>query len=113
MKNIEEMKKAEKSLLMYLETRAVDHAGSIDSRKMNSEDFELAEKWNEEKFIEFGRICTEDIERKKNFHPTENNKHWCHLSEEAFTIVHQLRKVRADSSWKNRTYMTTAEKKEE
>jgi len=49
------MTKGERSLLLYLETRAVDHAGKVDCQHMNGEDFKIAEQWNERGFLFFRR----------------------------------------------------------
>lgn len=40
--------KDEKSLLLYLETRAVDCSGSVDTRHMNTSDQKTAAAWHEE-----------------------------------------------------------------
>jgi hypothetical protein len=88
--------KVEKSLLLYLESCVVDFAGKIDSTKMNHEDYKLAEKWNHQGFIKFGRISYDDIIGSKT--------HWVELSEHAWNHAITLRKERADRMAKNSTY---------
>lgn len=86
MKTLEDMTKDERSLLLYLETRAVDYGGKIDTRHMNKEDIDTAKGWNKEGFLWFGRIKFHDIA----YHMT----HWCELSDEAWSLAHQERKAR-------------------
>lgn len=45
MKTLDTMTSDERSLLLYLETRAVDHGGKVDAQHMNKEDFDIAKKW--------------------------------------------------------------------
>jgi hypothetical protein len=70
MKPLSEFTKDEKSQLLYLETRLVDHAGRIDVRRMNDADWEIMHRWKKEGFVDFGRVCFEDIKL-----PGET--HWC------------------------------------
>ena len=55
------MTKRELSLLLFLESCAVDLRGRIDVRHMNSEDMETARKWNEIGYVLFGRRKMDDI----------------------------------------------------
>lgn len=100
--------KDKRSLLLYLETRAVDHGGRIQDANMNADDFALAERWAETGYIEFGRIASEDLTGGA----ITASLHWCHLSSEAMDDAHRLRRERADRMWANRTWRTTAEKRE-
>ena len=93
------MNKDEISLLLFLETCAVDNGGKIDIRHMNDTDREIAERWHKSNFISYGRIKFADI--------NSNKTHWCHLSDEAFAEAHELRRKRATRMWKNRTWETT------
>ena len=99
------MSKAEKSLLIFFEARATDYHGSVTGVSMNAEDFIIAEKWNEEGFVKFGRIATEHVNAKRG-------GNWCKLSDEAWEIAHVLRKERANRCWENKVWTTTEEKKE-
>lgn len=94
-----ELSKDGKSLLLFLETRAVDYGGRVDARHMNSDDFVIAKIWSDGRFIEFGRIYSKDV--------TSQGAHWVRLSDEAFVLAHQLRKERAERMWGNRVYETT------
>lgn len=98
--------KDERSLLLFLETRAVDHSGRVSTARMNDEDFEIATRWNEEEYVAFGRIAFEDI-IELGTHNTST--HWCHLSPEAWSDVHELRRARAERLWESRTFRSTKE----
>lgn len=93
------MTRAELNLLLYVETRCVDHAGRLDKAHMNAEDRQILEKWNDEKFIESGRICYDD-----------GGGTWARMPEAAINLAHEERKARALRMWSGRTWMTTAEK---
>src|SRR6266852_5007231 len=84
------MSKDELSLLLFLETRAVDHGGKVQTAHMNAGDFEIAKKWNKKGFILFGRVRHRDI--------TQGGSHWCQLSEAAWEAAHAERKTRAARS---------------
>jgi|TARA_Y100000310_G_scaffold213229_1_gene214132 hypothetical protein len=96
------LNKDQLSLLLYLETRLVDHSGRVDARHMNREDIECAEKWNSSGFIEFGRIITE--------HCNKYGSHWVTFSDDAWNAAHLERRARALRLQGKRDYMTTAEK---
>ena len=96
---MKELTKDEKSLLLFLETRQVDYGGRVNLAHMNNEDMEIAERWNKEKFIGFGRI----VMRNHN----SDGTHWCKLSEEAFKIAHNLRRERAKRMWERKTWIST------
>lgn len=98
--------KNEISLLLYLETRAVDHVGKVDMSRMNKEEFNICKEWAKEKFIHFGRIASKDI------HKDSGLTNWVVLSEEAWEIAHAKRKKRFVRSYKERKWITTAELRE-
>jgi hypothetical protein len=100
----QELTKDQKSLLLFLETRQVDYGGRVNATHMNNEDMKIAEKWNEEGFVLFGRI----VIRNHN----SDGAHWCKLSNEAFEMAHKLRIERADRMWLNKTWLSTEESKE-
>lgn len=85
MKTLDTMTSDERSLLLYLETRAVDHGGKVDAQHMNKEDFDIAKKWDEEGFVKFGRI---------RFHSIVDGSRWCELSDEAWNLAHAERKAK-------------------
>ena len=99
-----DMSKDERSLLLYLETCAVDHAGLVDIRHMNSDDIELANKWSDSGFIKFGRVAFHDINK--------GYSHWCQLSVDAWSLVNAERFARAARTFSKRTWRTTDEKRE-
>jgi len=94
--------KDEKSLLLYFEARAVDHSGTVDSTKMNDDDFKIARRWNENGFVEFGRIYSGDL---KAFRAS----HWCHLSPDAWKKAAKLRKEKAARTFERRYWRKTSE----
>ena len=99
--NLESMSKSERSLLLYFESCAVNQTGRIDSRKMNANDFTIAKKWNESKFVKFGRISFKDIMR--------NFTNWCELSDEAWELAHKERKARHERMAAKRAYRKSTE----
>lgn len=82
----------EKSLLLYFETQAVDYGGKLEGVRMNSDDFAVAKRWNDEGFVQFGRIAYHDIKRTSGV----SRDHWCVLSEAAWQIAHAERRARCD-----------------
>lgn len=104
-----DMTKDDRSLLLYLETCAVDHGGSVATVHMNDEDFAIARHWNSEGFVEFGRIRESDFISRDS--PISNRTHWCRLSDVAWEMAHRFRRERAERSWDSKRYQTTAEKR--
>lgn len=100
--------KDERSLLLYLETRAVDHGGRVADANINAEDLAIAERWNAQGYVNFGRVAWEDVTAGR----VTGSAHWCLLSPEAFEDAHRLRRERAARMWANRTWRSTAEKRE-
>lgn len=90
MKQFEKMTKDERSLLIFLEVRAIDHGGKVDTRHMNKEDMDLANKWHKEKLIQFGRINSN--------HLSGYNTHVVILSEEAIDLAYLCRKRRINAN---------------
>lgn len=101
--NLSEMTKDERSLLLFLETRAVDHAGKVQTAHMNADDFKIAASWDKTGFIKFGRVAFEDVNKF--------GSHWCSLSEEAWALAASERKARAGRTWTKRTWKTADEKR--
>jgi hypothetical protein len=95
------MTKEEKSLLLFLETCAVDSGGEVDSRHMNADDFKTAEKWKKSGYILFGRICSVDI--------SNNKTNWVELSDCAWSDAHKERKERFSRINSKRTWKKTEE----
>lgn len=82
----------EKNLLMYFETQAVDYGGTLESVRMNADDFAIAKRWNEAGFVQFGRIAFHDIKMNAGV----ARDYWCVLSEEAWTLAHAERRARCE-----------------
>lgn len=97
------MTRDELSLLLYLETRAVDYGGRVDMWKMKADDMAILKRWNDSGFLQSGRIVISDI--------NQDGTLWCLLSDDAFALAHQERRARAARMWAKRTFTTTAEKK--
>jgi len=101
-----ELNKTELSLLLYLETRAVDHGGLVETSHMNEEDDEIAKRWNEEGFIKFGRVYSKHV--KKTAYGAASR--WVQFTEEAWEEAHKERKARADRMWEKRSWLKSDEK---
>ena len=101
---LKEMNKDERSLLLFLETRAVDYGGRVNLKHMNVEDIATAEKWSKKRFIDFGRIVVR--------HHNSAGTHWCQLSEEAWKVAHAERIARNSRLWLKRSWITTGESRE-
>ena len=82
----------EKNLLLYFETQAVDYGGTLESVRMNADDFDIAKRWNEAGFVHFGRIAFHDIK----MHGGVARDQWCVLSEEAWKMAHAERRARCE-----------------
>lgn len=88
------MNKQEKDLLLFFEDCEVNHAGLVDTRRMNDEDREIAEKWNASGFVQFGRIALSDVAASRHY--KENNlTHWCILRKDAWEEAANQRRTRA------------------
>jgi hypothetical protein len=102
MKTLETMTRVERSLLLFLETCAVDRGGRIASEKMNAEEVAIAKQWNEEGFIQYGRVSSRHLD------PSLGN-HWCWLSDEAWKLAAEERKARALRIWSARRWQKAGE----
>ena len=107
---LEEMTKEERSLLLYLETCSVEHGGTVESRCMNTDDFETAKQWERDGFIDFGRITMKDCEHSRSH--GRASTHWVVLSSQAWELAHQERKARFERIYAKRWWTTTKEKRE-
>lgn len=92
MKDINTLTKDEKNLLLYFEDCLVNQSGYVCGVRMNKDDFEIAKKWNEEKFILFGRIPAHEIKRDTQF----PNTNWVRFTEDAWVVAQQIRKERSE-----------------
>lgn len=94
------MTKCELSLLLYLESRAVDHGGLVDLKFITNDDMNIAESWNVSGYIEFVRLDFESVERLH--HSTYAVK----LTEKAWEDAHKERRARYERIYKNRRWST-------
>lgn len=92
---LKDMNQDERSLLLYLETCLVDHAGKVKSVHMNADDFDITERWEAEEFIEFGRLPSGEIYAagKKSSHVATN---WVRFSDDAWRLAHAERRARSE-----------------
>lgn len=104
---LSEMNRDQRSLLLYLETCAVDHGGSVDAIHMNHEDFRQAEEWAASGFIEFGRIAFGAFPKQNGRERTS----WVRFSDDAWRIAHEERRARCERLWSKRTWETTKERR--
>lgn len=98
-----EFTRDERRLLLYLETRIVDHSGRVNAAHMNRDDFEIVKRWDSEGFVGFGRIASEDC--------NSDGAHWVSFSDDAWETAHKERRARGDRLMASRRYMTTEEKR--
>ena len=103
-----EMTRDERSLILFLETQAVDHGGVVDVAHMNREDFDIAKRWDEAGLLAFGRIASKYISQRP---PSgrSNPTHWVHFSPDAYALVHEERSARAERTWVQREWKTAEE----
>jgi hypothetical protein len=80
---MDQLTKDERSLLLFLETCAVDHGGIVDTCHMNATDQAIAARWVIEGFIEYARIRFHDIEaiQRKIGKGYARPTHWVVLGE--------------------------------
>lgn len=88
---INAMTPTERSLLLYLETRAVDHGGAVAGAHMNKEDFDIAKRWAKERFVRFSRVLSEFQENAA----ISKSAHVVEFSESSFACAALERKRRA------------------
>ena len=87
---IENLTSAEQNLLLYCETRAVDHGGFLDTKQINADDIAIGKRWNEEGFMTFKRAT------KRNFDgDIKALTYKVSLTDAAWKIVAKLRRERA------------------
>lgn len=72
------LNRQEARLLVYLESRAVDYGGIVDTSRMDEDEKVLAAKWNSEGFIWYGEKKVHGGKRGFN--------HWVVLTEEAWAV---------------------------
>lgn len=101
------MSRNDKSLLLYLETCAVDYGGLVEARRMNAEDLATMERWNESGFVVSGRVSSDDLRRWENH--TRRPTRWCELSEQAWQAAHAERRARYRRLMEKRDWTKTAE----
>lgn len=80
------------SLLLYLETCAVDARGVVDQLHMNADDCAQAEEWTKTAFIFYRRRPMADFVATERKQPT----HVVTLSPKAWKLVHAERRARAE-----------------
>lgn len=96
---LSQMNRSERSLLIFLETCAVDYCGRVLKARMNQEDEEIGQRWTDNGFIKSGRIASADHNAQ--------GAHWVELSADAWTLAHQERRARATRN--TRQYKRTEE----
>ena len=99
------MSKEELSLLLFLETRAVDNGGLVATPHMNAADFDIIERWKQIGFIKFGRLTRESINNLRG------STHWVELSDDAWRLAHEERRARYARIHAKRAWQTTDEKR--
>lgn len=103
--SLEEMTRKERSLLLFFETQAVDYGGRVDTRHMSHDDVAIAKRWNDDGFVEFGRVRSAD----HGASVTRSATHWVKLSDYAFELAALERMARAERMWERRQWRKTDE----
>ncbi len=98
------MTRDEKSLLLFLETQAVDYAGKVASEHMNAADFVTARAWNAAGFLQFGRIPAGGL--------GDDRTYWVILSDAAWEEAAKERRERAGRICAVQTYAEAKEGKD-
>ena len=100
--NVERMTHQQRSVLIYLETRAVDHGGLVDTRMMNKQDMDIVDAWVAAGYIGFGRVQAKDVE-------LTGCTHWVTIGELALAAAHAERKARIIRVWTQRQWRKSSE----
>ncbi len=87
--------KDDESLLIYLETCAVDF-GRGGGEKMNAEEIVIARLWSESGYIGFGRLPSHMLREGRR----SGDTHWVKLSPEAYADAARLRMERGQRNKK-------------
>jgi len=82
------------SLLLYLETRAVDHAGLVDSRHMSGDDFDLVNNLEADGYVAFGRRPAKSFIDERG--PQHYLTHWVRLLPRGWKKAHRERRAKAE-----------------
>lgn len=102
------MTKDELSLLLYLESVAVDCSGRITDTRMNEADWKNLKKWTKSGYVASGRIAFESLKLVQR-----TSTQWVVLSDKAHDDAAVARKARAKRLWADKNYVTTEEKQVE
>jgi hypothetical protein len=98
-----ELTREQLSLLLFLECRATDHGGLVDTRRMNESDMAQAAKWTADGFLAFGRLASASIKS------LNGSTCWVTLSDEAWRLAHEERKARHARVYSRRQWLKTSE----
>lgn len=87
-----ELNRQEQSLLLYLETCTVDNQCFVDLEKVNKEDIDLLQKFQDNGLISYGRYSMKSVFGIKL-------GYWVYLTDAGFELAHTLRKERAKRAY--------------
>lgn len=93
------------SLLLFLETCAVDGRGRVSQDRLTVEEFETAVAWSDAGFIGFGRVTYATIHREGRVGYTS----WVTLSDAAWKMAAFHRRERAMFGLERRAWISTGE----
>ena len=91
---LSEMSREERSLLLFVETQAVDHGGALDRSRVNDADMEVLLDWHEDGFVMCGRLPSALAGPGARRGRGRCATHWVHLSDEAWRLAHEERRAR-------------------
>lgn len=84
---------------MYVETCLVDGYGRLVGTRMNNDDIDIGRRFARSGLIKFGRIPLKEIQRLMNkgiYNRLTVPTYWVRFSDEAWEIVHKLRRERSE-----------------
>lgn len=91
-----DLTREQKSLLLYLEARAVDHRGIVNTMQMNQGDLEQAAEWvRDGTLLAWRRLPWAWADQHSDL-GTKGCTHFVKLSAQAVAQAHQLRLERAE-----------------
>ena len=88
---LNELTKDERSLLLYVETCAVDNGGLIHSLRVNDADREILKRWDKDGFVSYSRVTFKSLQLLND----KNHSNIVRLSDSAWKLAHEERRARS------------------
>jgi len=97
--DIETLTSDQKSLLLYVETRAVDHSGKLRDDQLNGIDRANLKAWDRANFVSSDKIPASGRQN-------DGCSMWAFLSDEAWEAAGKLRRAKSKRMFENRNWPT-------